>query len=87
MTTYASDQFMSFTPDHGWVAHFEGASETWTEPVIGWAIVSWAGVDGRENDIQAVVLDEERYPSTIHGYLIGREGVKFLRLTRAEVPS
>lgn len=62
----------SLTVDHGWIAEFTSGGETWTEPVIGWAVVvRWAnhGGENAETDLQAVVLAEDRYPVAIREYV------------------
>lgn len=73
----------SFTPDHGWTAHFTGLKETWTEPVIGWAVVVTYTDDGSyEQGIRAVVLTEGRYAVTIVDYIEERDPGLAVRLKR-----
>lgn len=83
----------AFTPDSsGWTAAFTNADgNTWTEPVIGWAIaVNWAEHEERDNaddpardihetQIQAVVLDEG-YVVTESAYCVNRDGVHLKHL-------
>lgn len=71
------DAVIRFTPDHGWAATItDGHSEeSWTLPIIGWAVVVndlEADTDGiREADtgVEPVVLVEERYASVLSQYV------------------
>ena len=66
---------MSIAPiQPGWIITFTTDGESWTEPVIGWAIVADC-ISGLGNDTSTViepVLLEEGRPVTVRRYLSDR---------------
>ena len=72
MTTYSPGSPMSLTPaPPGWQATFTTDGESWTEPVIGWAIVAVNnGPDGLETMIEAVIMSStEGFPCGMREYM------------------
>lgn len=65
------NSIISFTPDAGWEATFTTETETWTEPVIGWAVVLDLIVKGgrEETGLEPVLLVENRFPATLYWHL------------------
>jgi len=62
---------LSLTTASGTV-EFTNATETWTEPLVAWAVVVvWSDPALGEygTDVVAVVIDEDRYPVTLAEYL------------------
>lgn len=58
----------------GWQVTFTADGESWTEPVIGWAVVATvSGQDGIDSDIATIVLDSDGgYAETLSSYLNSR---------------
>lgn len=63
--------------------------ETWTGPIIGWAIViTWnntdrgddAEPDDQETRIEPVILAENKYPRTVNDYVANTDGVRLERI-------
>lgn len=69
------DSILNFSPVDPdlWEVTITGEEDTWTMPVIGFAVVvSYNGKDDGElgeTVLNPVVLDEEGYPSPIQQYL------------------
>ena len=67
---------LSMTPASG-VVRFRLASDEWAAPLIGWAVVvQWVSDpderDEYETGLDAVVLEEARYPVPLTAYLADR---------------
>lgn len=74
---------IGFTPAPGrlWTAHFkDGANgEEWQLPVAGWAVIRHNETDC---SIAPVVVDEDKFPLTIHDYCESRGDKAFSDLYR-----
>lgn len=73
------DSVISFTPDHSGahVVEFTQGGETWTEHIIGWAIVVSYSDDegGTDTNIHPVVIDPaDGMPATVTDYRDNRTG-------------
>lgn len=75
---------LSITPVTGWTAEFavladDGSHwETWTELVLGWAIIRrhFEEFDGHETRVEPAVLSDGMYPEPVSEYLELRGGTK-----------
>ncbi len=81
--TWTPESVLSFAPDSGWTADFTDRldNESWSLPVIGWAVLVNAYEDtddadeaarsrvGPRTSLQAVVLAEATAPMPVPAYL------------------
>lgn len=86
---FANESTVSFTPDHSgtWAVRFTAHGHSWTEPVVGWAVVVTNPDDGEEGastQVQPVVIDPaEGWPASITEYRNNRDGYVAWRMERA----
>lgn len=63
-----TEGIVNFTADPHWLVIFTTETESWVEPLLGWAVVR---ADDGNTDMEPVILTEGRYPMTIDSVLDG----------------